>query len=40
LQQRIETAANRLIVEAARSVEPPPIASDVLQRAAAAAEST
>ena len=30
LQRRIETASNRLIVEAARSPEPPPIAAEVL----------
>jgi 1-acyl-sn-glycerol-3-phosphate acyltransferase len=40
LQARIEAAANRLIVEAARSADPPPIAADVLQRAEAAAAST
>ena len=33
LQRRIEAAANRLIVEAARSPEPPPIAPDVLTKA-------
>jgi 1-acyl-sn-glycerol-3-phosphate acyltransferase len=33
LQRRIETASNRLIVEAARSSEPPPIPANVLRRA-------
>jgi 1-acyl-sn-glycerol-3-phosphate acyltransferase len=33
LQRRIETASNRLIVEAAHSSEPPPIAPDVLIKA-------
>jgi 1-acyl-sn-glycerol-3-phosphate acyltransferase len=33
LQTRIETAANRLIVEAARAPEPPPVPADVLARA-------
>jgi 1-acyl-sn-glycerol-3-phosphate acyltransferase len=33
LQRRIETASNRLIVEAARSPEPPPIAPEVLIKA-------
>jgi len=37
LEARIEAAANRLIVEAARSSEPPPIPADVLKRAEAAA---
>jgi len=37
LEARIEAAANRLIVEAARSADPPPIAGDVLKRAQAAA---
>jgi 1-acyl-sn-glycerol-3-phosphate acyltransferase len=36
LQRRIEEAANRLIVEAAGSAEPPPIPSNVLSRAKAA----
>jgi 1-acyl-sn-glycerol-3-phosphate acyltransferase len=36
LEQRIETAANRLIIEAARSSDPPPIPADVLARAEAA----
>jgi 1-acyl-sn-glycerol-3-phosphate acyltransferase len=40
LEARIEAAANRLIVEAARSEEPPPIAADVLARAEAVAAST
>jgi 1-acyl-sn-glycerol-3-phosphate acyltransferase len=40
LQARIEAAANRLIVEAARSADPPPIAGDVLARAEAAAAPT
>lgn len=35
LQRRIETASSRLIVEAARSPEPPPVAADVLARVAA-----
>ncbi len=33
LQARIEAASNRLIVEAARSADPPPVAADVLRRA-------
>lgn len=37
LQARIEAAASRLIVEAANSATPPPIATDVLARAKAAA---
>jgi 1-acyl-sn-glycerol-3-phosphate acyltransferase len=37
LQARIEAAASRLIVEAARSSEPPPIPADVLRRAEGAA---
>jgi 1-acyl-sn-glycerol-3-phosphate acyltransferase len=37
LQARIETASNRLIVEAASSAAPPPISPDVLARARAAA---
>lgn len=37
LESRIEAAANRLIIEAARSENPPPIAADVLARAEAAA---
>jgi len=37
LQQRIEEAASRLIVDAARSANPPPIAADVLARAEATA---
>ncbi|MFN3624844.1 MAG: lysophospholipid acyltransferase family protein [Hyphomicrobium sp.] len=36
LERRIETAANRLILEAARGKNPPPIPSDVLARAKAA----
>jgi len=36
LEQRIEKAANRLIVEAARSPSPPPISAQVLRRAEAA----
>jgi 1-acyl-sn-glycerol-3-phosphate acyltransferase len=36
LETRIEAAANRLIVEAARAPDPPPIPSDVLARAEAA----
>ena len=39
LQRRIETASSRLIVEAARSPEPPPVAADVVARAAAATSS-
>jgi len=38
LQQRIETASNRLILEAARSANPPPILADVLARARAVAD--
>jgi 1-acyl-sn-glycerol-3-phosphate acyltransferase len=37
LQARIEAAASRLIVEAARSSEPPPSPADVLRRAEGAA---
>lgn len=40
LQTRIEAAASRLIVEAAHSATPPPIAADVLAHAAAADAST
>ncbi|KWT64345.1 1-acyl-sn-glycerol-3-phosphate acyltransferase [Hyphomicrobium sulfonivorans] len=36
LQSRIEAASNRLIVEASRSANPPPIPADVLERAEAA----
>jgi 1-acyl-sn-glycerol-3-phosphate acyltransferase len=36
LQRRIEQAANRLILEAARSSDPPPISSETLARAKAA----
>jgi 1-acyl-sn-glycerol-3-phosphate acyltransferase len=36
LETRIETAASRLIVEAAASPDPPPIAADVLARARSA----
>jgi 1-acyl-sn-glycerol-3-phosphate acyltransferase len=39
LQHRIETAASRLIVEAARSPDPPPISADVLARAKGAFRS-
>ncbi len=39
LEQRIETAANRLIVEAARSPNPPPVSAGVLRRAEAAASA-
>jgi 1-acyl-sn-glycerol-3-phosphate acyltransferase len=39
LERRIETASNRLIVEAARSPRPPPVAADVLRRAEAAASA-
>jgi 1-acyl-sn-glycerol-3-phosphate acyltransferase len=38
LEARIEAASNRLIVEAARAPDPPPIAGEVLQRAEVAAE--
>jgi 1-acyl-sn-glycerol-3-phosphate acyltransferase len=38
VERRIETASNRLIVEAARSKTPPPIPAEVLARAEAAAE--
>lgn len=40
LEARIETATSRLIVEAARSADPPPIAPEVLEKAQAAAERT
>jgi 1-acyl-sn-glycerol-3-phosphate acyltransferase len=40
LEARIEAASNRLILEAARSHEPPPIPSEAAQHAAAAANST
>jgi 1-acyl-sn-glycerol-3-phosphate acyltransferase len=33
LQRRIEVASNRLILEAARSAEPPPISGEALARA-------
>jgi 1-acyl-sn-glycerol-3-phosphate acyltransferase len=39
LQARIEAASNRLIVEAASSPTPPPVAPDVLARAKAAASA-
>ena len=39
LEARIETASSRLIVAAARSANPPPIAPDVLARAIAAASA-
>ncbi len=38
VERRIETASNRLIVEAAQSRTPPPIPAEVLARAEAAAE--
>lgn len=40
LEARIETASGRLIVEAARSADPPPIAPEVLEKAQAAAART
>jgi len=36
LKRKIETAASRLILEAARSAEPPPISAEVLEQAEAA----
>lgn len=40
LEARIEAASNRLIVEAASTPNPPPVASDVLARAKAASDAT
>lgn len=39
LQRRIETASDRLILEAARAPDPPPIPGNVLKRAGAATQS-